>query len=136
MKLLVSLGVVAGAVWLSRGGRVGGLSGLGDQVPQDARGESLLETERTAVLFYPPVDDLDAVDYLYGDPSYQPDCAAGRNAEEALAFALAAQEQGLHAELPVRVAATQAWSLAQTKCPGGADWAFDAVQWPEDPRST
>jgi hypothetical protein len=128
MKLLVGLGAIAGAVWLSRGGRGGG---LGDLVPTDARGESLDEVERTALRLYPVVDDLDPSDVLYSDTSYQPDCDAVANAEDALAASLRAQEEGLQGELPVRVAATQAWSLTQMKCPGtSAEWALEAVEWP------
>ena len=67
--LLVSLGMIGGAVWLSRspGRRRSGLSGLGDLLPDDARGEALEEVERAALSLYPTVDGLDPLDLVYGD---------------------------------------------------------------------
>jgi hypothetical protein len=134
--LLVSLGVIGGAVWLSRrpGRSRDGLSGLGDTLPDDSRGESLLELERAALTLYPEVDGLDPLDLVYGDDDYRVNCDFASNAENAMGMALLAREQNLPNSMSVFAAAAQAWSLAELQCPGsGPKWAEEAVEWPDPP---
>ena len=132
MKFFLGLGLIGGAVWLSRS--PGSLRGLGDLVPPDARGEALDEVERAARSLYSVVDGLDPDEphLFYADDEYRPNCEGfGAAAEDALSNALRAQKEGLKGELSVRVAATQAWALSQAECGSGVAWAERAVEWPE-----
>jgi len=130
VKWIFGLGLIGSAVWLSRG-HAGAFSGLGDAVPADARGDALDAVQRAAFALYPVVDDLGPLDFMFADDDYRPSCEAFRSeADDSLAAALRAQEEGLPGELPVRVAATQAWALSEMECGGGPSWAHKAVEWP------
>jgi hypothetical protein len=133
VKLLLGLGLIGGAVWLSRG-RQEPLGGIGDVIPNDTRGEALDETERAALALYPVVDGLEPLNLVFDDEDYRPNCDLfGSVADDAVATALRAQEEGLPDSYSVFAAATQAWALSQIECQGGESWVQRAVEWPDSP---
>lgn len=130
MKLLLGLVAIGGAVFMSRSRTAGG---LGDYVPADQRGEALEATERAARALYAPVDvpRENRGDILWYDDDYVPDCMDfAENALDALSQAILAEQSGLADTGSIKVAAVQAWSLAQTQCPDmvSPPWAIASIE--------
>lgn len=117
-KIGLGLAFLTGALLASRRSRQGPLGSLGEDIPDDARGDALEGTLAAAEALYPAVD-LDPLEIeMYASPNYQPQCLVmGIEAAGAVRNAARAVEEGLSGSKSVMVGAAQAWALSQFMCP-------------------
>jgi hypothetical protein len=134
VRAVIGTAFLAGAFWLSRRSHQDALSGLGDPVPSDLRGEALNALLSSAESLYPtveliPLDERGVPGPVeYASDSYRPRCNTYTDeAANAVSSAYQAEQEGLDGSKSVMVGAVQAWALGQFMCDIDQEWVEKLV---------